>query len=172
MLKPPPGHKVAVIVFEDLGCPGCANAHPNELKAAEHTGVPLVRYDFPLAAHVWTFQAAVCARYLPELAGKYRTDVFASQRTIANKEDLEHFTEAWMARHGKPMPFVPDPVGSLAKKVKADYDLGIRLNVEYAPMVVVVTRDKFQVACGVKDVMDPAELLPTVEGAIRQTHGK
>src|SRR6478672_8843127 len=88
MLKPPAGYKVAVIVFEDLGCPGCANAHSYELKATEQTGVPLVRYDFPLAAHIWTFQGAVYARYIqdkisPELAGQYRTDVFAAQRMIA-----------------------------------------------------------------------------------------
>jgi protein-disulfide isomerase len=177
MLKPPAGHKVAVIVFEDLGCPGCANAHPYEVKATEQTGVPLVRYDFPLVAHIWTFQAAVCARYIqdkisPELAVQYRTDVFASQRMIANKEDLEHFTQAWMTRHGKQMPFVMDPDGALAKKVQADYDLGRRLNVQFTPTVVVVTKDKYQVVCGVKDFMDPTQLLPTVEGAIAQAHGK
>ena len=47
MLKPPAGAKVAVIVFEDLGCPSCAANHPTELKAVEQTHVPLVRYDFP-----------------------------------------------------------------------------------------------------------------------------
>jgi protein-disulfide isomerase len=177
MLKPPAGHKVAVIVFEDLGCPGCANAHPYELKATEQTGVPLVRYDFPLAAHIWTFEGAVYARYIqdkisPELAGQYRTDVFASQRMIANKEDLEHFTQTWMTRHGKQMPFVVDPDGALAKKVQADYDLGRKLNLQFTPTVVVVTKDKYQVVCGMKDFMDPAQLLPTVEGAIAQAHGK
>ena len=176
MLKPPAGHKVAVVVFEDLGCPGCANAHTYELKAAEQTGVPLVRYDFPLAAHIWTFQAAVCARYIqdkisPALAGQYRTDVFASQRMIANKDDLERFTQTWMTRHGKQMPFVLDPDGTLAKKVQADYDLGQRLNVQFTPTVVVVTRDKYQVVW-VKDFMDPAQILPVVQGAIAQAHGK
>ena len=177
MLKPPAGHKVALIVFEDLGCPGCANAHPYELKAVEQTGIPLVRYDFPLAAHIWTFQAAVCARYIqdkisPELAGQYRTDVFASQRMISNKDDLDRFTQTWMSRHGKQIPFVIDPDGSLARKVQADYDLGRRLNLQYTPTVVVVTKDKYQVVCGVKDFMDPAQILPTIQGAIAQAHGK
>jgi protein-disulfide isomerase len=177
MLKPPAGHKVAVIVFEDLGCPGCANAHPYELKATGQTGVPLVRYDFPLAAHIWTFQAAVCARYIQdkisaELAGQYRTDVFAAQQSITGKDDLQRFTQAWMTRHGKQMPFVIDPDGALAKKVQADYDLGRRLNVQYTPTVVVVTKDKYQVVCGVKDSMNPAKILPAVEGAIAQAHGK
>ena len=31
-LKPPPGVKVAVYVFEDLGCPSCAHNHPIELR--------------------------------------------------------------------------------------------------------------------------------------------
>jgi len=177
MLKPPVGHKVALIVFEDLGCPGCASAHPYELKAVEQTGVPLVRYDFPLAAHIWTFQAAVCARYIqdkisPELAEQYRTDVFASQRMISNKDDLDRFTQTWMSRHGKQMPFVLDPDGSLGKKVQADYDLGRRLNLQYTPTVVVVTKDKYQVVCGVKDFMDPAQILPAIQRAIAQAHGK
>src|SRR5215469_1086943 len=64
MLKPAPGSKVSVIVFEDLGCPGCAKAHPIEIAATEKYHCPLVRYDFPLAAHVWTFDGAICARYL------------------------------------------------------------------------------------------------------------
>jgi protein-disulfide isomerase len=177
MLKPPAGHKVALIVFEDLGCPGCAMAHPYELKAVEQTGVSLVRYDFPLAAHIWTFQGAVYARYIqdkisPELATQYRTDVFAAQRMIANKDDLERFTRTWMTRHGKQMPFVVDADGSLAKKVQADYDLGRKMNLQYTPTVVVATKDKYQVVCGVKDHMDPAQILPTIEGAIAQAHGK
>ena len=30
ILRPPAGSKVAIIVFEDLGCPACARAHPLE----------------------------------------------------------------------------------------------------------------------------------------------
>jgi len=44
--------------------------------------------------------------------------------------------------------------------------------VQYTPTVVVVTKDKYQVVCGVKDFMDPAQILPAVEGAIAQAHGK
>jgi protein-disulfide isomerase len=177
MLRPPTGHKVALVVFEDLGCPGCAAAHPYELKAVEQTGVPLVRYDFPLAAHIWTFQGAVYARYIqdkisPELAGQYRTDVFASQMTIASKDDLEKFTQRWLTRRGKQMPFVVDPNGELAKKVQADYDLGRKMGLQFTPTVVVVTHDKYQVVCGVKDQMNPEQILPAIQGAIAYAHGK
>src|SRR5271170_1164921 len=59
ILQPPAGSKAAIVVFEDLGCPACAHAHPIELDAAKRANVPLLRYDFPIAGHVWTFQGAV-----------------------------------------------------------------------------------------------------------------
>jgi len=169
ILKPPAGQKVALIVFEDLGCPACANAHPYELQAIGKTHVAFLRHDFPIAGHVWTFQGAVCARYLqdkvgPQLATQYRTDVFAAQRSIASKDDLQQFTLAWFRRHGQPMPFVLDPTGSLAKEVQSDYDLGIRLNVQFTPTIVVVTKDRYQVVCGTKDGHDdPAQIEPILE---------
>ena len=175
MLKPPAGSKVAVIVFEDLGCPGCAQAHPIEIQATQQVHVPLVRYDFPIAAHGWTFQGAVCARYIqdkisPQLAEQYRTDVFAAQRSIENKDDLQRFTMQWMARHGKQMPFVMDADGSLAKEVNADFALGIRLNLEQTPTVVVVTKDRYQVVCGTKDgANDPRQLPSVIRAAIEKT---
>ncbi len=175
ILRPPIGSKVAIIVFEDLGCPLCARSHPIEKQVAEQYHVPLLRYDFPLAQHIWTFQGAVYARYLqdkvsPKLADEYRSAVFASQMSISGKDDLKQFTQHWMQQHGQQMPFVLDPGGALAKKVQADYDLGKRLNVEYTPTLVVVTRSNYQVVSGTKDGSnDPARLASVVEGAITQT---
>jgi protein-disulfide isomerase len=174
ILKPAPGSKVSVIVFEDLGCPMCAHAHPIEVAAAQKYHVPLLRYDFPLAQHIWTFDGAVCARYLqdkvsPKLAEEYRSAVFLSQASIASKDDLRQFTQRWMQQHGQPMPFVMDPKGELAAEVQADYALGRRLNVEYTPTLVVVTRDHYQVVCGTKDGLDPARLPSVVAAAIAQT---
>jgi protein-disulfide isomerase len=174
-LKPPAGSKVAIVVFEDLGCPACAHAHPIELQVAAKEHVPIVRYDFPLAAHVWTFQGAVCARYIqnkinPQLADQYRSDVFAAQQAIASKDDLQRFTQTWMRRHGQQMPFVMDPDGSLAKAVTADYNLGLRIHMEYTPTVIVVSREKQQVVCGAgPDISNPDRLLPVVEAAVAQT---
>src|SRR5260370_16222776 len=127
-LKPPAGSKAAIVVFEDLGCPACAHAHAIELDAAKRANVPLLRYDFPIAGHIWTFQGAVCARYIQnkvsrQLADQYRGDVFVAQSSIGSKEDIERFTQLWLQRHGRKMPFVIDPDGSLAKAVQADYDL-------------------------------------------------
>jgi hypothetical protein len=174
ILRPPADSKVALIVFEDLGCPACARAHPYELLAAQETHVPLLRYDFPLEAHIWTFEGAVCARYIqdkigPKLADEYRSDVFASQRMISSKDDLYQFTSGWLQKHGKQMPAVVDPNGTLAKEVSADLALGKRLNVQYTPTVVVVTRDQYQVVCGTRDgANDPTQILGVVKAAIAQ----
>ena len=174
ILRPPAGDKIAIIVFEDMGCPACAHAHPIERQAAEQYHVPLVRYDYPIPAHIWTFDAAVDARYLqdkvsPKLADEYRSAVFASQRMISGKDDLQQFTRQWMQQHGQKMPFVLDPNGALAAKVHADYELGRRLNVEYTPTIVVVSRTNYQVISGTEHGGDPAQLFPVVKAALEQT---
>ncbi|WP_348269952.1 thioredoxin domain-containing protein [Edaphobacter paludis] len=177
VLRPPAGSKVAIIVFEDLGCPACAHAHPIERQVAEQYHVPLVRYDFPLAQHIWTFDGAVNARYLqdkvsPKLADEYRSAVFVAQMSISSKDDLRQFTDHWMQQHGQKMPPVIDPGGLLAREVQADYDLGKRLNVEYTPTLVVVTRNNYQVVGGTAEgPNDPTKLAGVVEGAIAQTKG-
>jgi protein-disulfide isomerase len=175
ILRPPAGSKVAIIVFEDMGCPACARAHPIEKQVATQYHVPLMRYDFPLAQHIWTFDGAVFARYLQDkvnakLADEYRSAVFASQMSISSKEDLQQFTQHWMQQHGQRMPMVIDPDGALAKKVHADFDLGMRLNVEYTPTLVVVTRNNYQVVSGTKDgANDATKLDGIVAAAIAQT---
>jgi len=171
MLHPPAGSKVAIIVFEDLGCPACAAAHPLELKAAAEYHVPIVRYDYPIPEHIWTFNGAVCARYLqdkidPKIADRYRSDVFSAQRVINSKDDLIQFTQRWMQQHGVAMPFVMDPGGRLASEVKADYNLGLRLNVTQTPTIIVVTQDTYQIVCGTKELQDPYKLVPVLKAAL------
>ncbi len=179
ILRPPAGDKVAIIVFEDLGCPGCAAAHPIELQVAEKYHVPLVRYDFPLAAHVWTFDGAVAARYIedtlknPRLATQFRSDVFLAQASISSKDDLRTYASHWFQQHGLKFPTVVDPDGKLAAKVQADRDLGVRLNVMQTPTLVVVTRTNYQVVAGISPATgfanDSEKLGPIVEAAIAQT---
>jgi protein-disulfide isomerase len=176
ILQPPAGSKAAIVVFEDLGCPACAHAHPIELDAAKRANVPIIRYDFPIAGHIWTFQGAVCARYIqnkisPRLADEFRSDVFAAQASISNKDDLERFTQQWLQKHNQKMPFLMDPDGSLAKAVQSDYDLGRRINLTHTPTVVVVTQSQRQVVCGTDSGNDnPSQILPVVEAALASTH--
>jgi protein-disulfide isomerase len=114
MLRAPAGSKVAIYEFEDLECPACARAFPITRAAAEKYKIPMLHHDFPLKMHIWSFDAAVIARYLqdkvsPQLAEDYRRAVFASQMSIASKEDLNAFSQKFFKAHGQAMPFVIDP---------------------------------------------------------------
>jgi len=55
-LKPPAGARVAIIEFEDMECPDCANANPLLREAAAKYNIPLIRHDFPLPFHPWSFE--------------------------------------------------------------------------------------------------------------------
>lgn len=171
VLRPPAGSKVALMVFEDLGCPACARWHPTELDVIAKTHVTFARHDYPLPQHIWTFDGAVFARYLqdkvnPALAAQYRTDVFHDQMQIGSKDDLRAYNQRWMQQHGQKMPTAVDPDGSLTAKVKADVDLGNRLHIEYTPTIVVVTNKAYQVVAGTAaGSKKPEELLEIVKAA-------
>lgn len=174
ILRPPAGSKVALLVFEDLGCPACARAHPYEMDAVKQTHVTLVRRDFPLVAHIWTFAGAVCARYVqdtygPAMAEEFRSTVFKTQGNYYSEDDIHAFLKTWLEKHGKKMPAVLDPDGKLNKEVSADEDLGKRLNVEFTPTIVVVTRNNYQVVCGGRDgSCDPTKIVDVVKAAQAQ----
>jgi len=163
MIKPPPGAKVALYEFEDLECPGCAHAHPFVLAALDHYKIPFIRKDFPLgASHPWSTEAAIWARYLqdkvsPKICDDYRTAVFASQVTIASKDDLLTFTRRFFQSHGLQMPFVVDPTGDLRKEVFADRAVGDKLGVSETPTLFVCTEHNWVL------VTDPTQLNQTIE---------
>jgi protein-disulfide isomerase len=149
ILKPPAGAKVAIYEFEDMECPTCAADAPIVRKAVVDYKIPYARHDFPLTEiHIWSFDAAVTARYLqdkisPELAEVFRRDVFANQRYIDSKDDLTRFTRRWFQAHNQNLPFVMDATGACANEVKADRALGDRLNIHATPCIFVVTQKKW-----------------------------
>jgi protein-disulfide isomerase len=167
MVKPPAGAKVAIYEFEDLECPACGHAFPIVHSAIEHYKIPLVRHDFPLKMHIWSFDAAVTARYLqdkvsPQAAEDFRRAVFASQASIASKDDLQHFTQKYFQSHGQAMPFVMDPAGLFTQEVKSDYTLGERIGLSQTPTIFVVTQK------GWVQVTDVNYLYQTIDAAIAQ----
>jgi hypothetical protein len=129
----------------------------------------IVRYDFPLRIHVWSFDAAVYARWFQDkvslsAANDDRASVFASQQSIGVKEDLQSFTRTFATDHKVQLPFVIDPAGDLANKIRSDYALGTRLNVTQAPAIIVVTAQHYQqITC------DPHDICAVIEEAIAQT---
>jgi hypothetical protein len=125
--------------------------------------VPLVRHDFPLKMHIWSFDAAVIARYIqdkisPQAAEEYRRAVFASQISIASKEDLNAFTQKYFQSHGRQMPFVIDPNGLFTAEVHADQTLGERIGLVQTPTIFIVTQKGFT---EVKDITQLYAMLDT-----------
>ncbi len=174
LLKPPAGAKVAVYEFDDLECPVCARAIPIVRAAVEHYKVPVVHRDYPLTEiHVWSFQAAVTARYIedrisPQLADEFRKDVFANQSLIANKDDLARFTGRWFQAHNRSLPFVMDPSGACQNEVKADRALGDRIGVGVhgTPCIFVVTPQSATL------VVDVNQIGRMIEVAMAQTRAE
>ncbi len=142
VLRPPKGSKVALIVFEDLQCPDCARAAPMLHEAAEKYNIPLVQYDFPLPMHSWSFEAAVNARFFDtkskKLGDEYRLFIFKNQPQIT-KDNLRGMTERFADDHKVPLPFVIDPNGELAEKVRADFQIGQRVGIDHTPTIYVVS---------------------------------
>lgn len=142
VLRPPKGARVAIIVFEDLQCPDCARAAPLVHEAAKTYKIPLVQYDFPLPQHNWSFDAALNARWFDtkskDIGDQYRLYIFSHQMEIT-PDNLRAKTQAFADEHKLTLPTFVDPSGSLAAKVKADYNLGQRVGIIHTPTLYVVS---------------------------------
>lgn len=170
-LKPPAGARVAIIEFEDMECPDCANANPLLREAAAKYSIPWVRHDFPLPFHPWSFQAAVNARWLDtkskKLGDDYRDAVFASQPSIVGLDGLRQFTENWAKNHSIALPFAIDPQGKFAAEVKADYALGQRIGIEHTPTIWVTTSNSK--GAPFIEVVDRSKLYQLIDQALADT---
>ncbi len=170
-LKPPPGARVAIVEFEDLECPDCANANPLLRDAAEKYHIPWIRHDFPLPFHAWSMQAAVNARWFDtkskKLGDEYRDSVFANQPSIVDLNGLRQFTEKFAQQHGVALPFAMDPQGKLQAEVKADYALGQRVGIEHTPTIWVVTNGDH--TAPFVEVVDRTKLFQLIDQAMAQT---
>lgn len=170
-LKPPPGARVAIVEFDDMECPDCARANPLLMQASENYHIPWVRHDFPLSMHVWSFDAAVDARWFDtkskKIGDEFRNAVFANQASIASQADLRAFAEKFAQQHGLGFPFVVDPQGKLAAAVRADYALGQRIGIEHTPTIWVVTNKTSGVPF--VEVVDRSRLYQIIDEALADT---
>lgn len=144
-LRPPAGSKVAIVVFEDLECPDCARAAPLLLDVSKSEKVPLVRHDFPLPKHEYSFDAAVIARYFDtkskKLGDGWREYVFTHQAAIT-AQNLSQNAQQYAQANSTAMPFLLDPGGKLRAKVKADFELGQKIGIQHTPTIFVVSDKK------------------------------
>jgi protein-disulfide isomerase len=164
VLRPPKGAKVAIVIFEDLECPMCAQVAPLVDRAGQQYNIPIVRHDFPLPKHAWSYQAAVLARYFDthsqKLGDDFRDQVFAHQMEIT-PGNLRAFAERYASEHKVELPFVIDPQGQLAAKVNADRDLGNRIGINHTPTIYVVTNKN--AGQHYEEVTDTNQLFQTID---------
>ena len=141
-LRPPKGSQIAIVVFEDLQCPQCRRLAPLVAQAGKTYKIPVVRHDFPLPMHNWSFQAAVIAHYFdsrsPQLGIDFRDYIFEHQPEIF-PTNLRQFADKFAVDHKVDLPFVVDPQGKFAAEVKAEQDLGRSLRLEHTPTIYVVS---------------------------------
>ena len=165
---------MAIVEFEDMECPDCANANLLLKEAAEKYRIPWIRHDFPLPFHNWSFQAAVNARWFDTRSKKmgddYRDYIFANQRSIETPLQLSQFTTKFAQARGVAMPFAVDPQGKLAALVKADYALGQRVGIEHTPTIWVVTANGR--GAPFVEVVDRSKLFQLIDQAIADTRGR
>lgn len=141
-LRPPKGAPVALVVFEDLQCPQCRHMSPILEQASKTYKIPLVRHDFPLPMHNWSYNAAIMARYFDSiskpLGNEFRDYIFQNQFEI-NPQNLRGYAERFAASHRVDLPFVIDPQGKFAAEVNADRDIGKAIKLEHTPTIYVVS---------------------------------
>jgi protein-disulfide isomerase len=132
-LKPPPGAKVAVVVFEDLECPSCAVAYPVVWDAANAHHVPVVLHDFPLSKHPWAFDAAVYARFFDtksqQLGNDFRGFIYKNQINIT-AQNLRQFVQKFADDNKIPLPFTVE--------IQVDYALGQQVGLQHTPTIFVI----------------------------------
>lgn len=163
-LRPPKGAQVAIVVFEDLQCPRCRADAPLVRQAAATYKIPVVRHDFPLPMHNWSYDAAVMAHYFDsrskELGNEFRDYIFEHQMEIF-PTNLRQFAQKFAADHKVDLPFVVDPQGKFAAEVNAERDLGNSLHLNHTPTIYVVSSKNR--SRPFVEVTDDTQLYQTIE---------
>jgi len=164
-LHPPKGAKVAIVVFEDLQCPRCAVMAPQVEEASRNFKVPVMRHDYPLPMHNWSYDAAVLARYFDnqskDLGNEFRDTVFKNQNDIT-RGNLHDFAQKFANDHKVDLPFVIDPQGKLADEVNADKNLGNKMCINHTPTIYVVSSKPSAQPVEVNDATQLAQAIEQV----------
>ena len=113
MVKAPPGARVAIYDFEDLECPACAHAYPHRPCRRRALQDPLVRHDFPLKMHIWSFDAAVVARYMQDKISPQARRRLSPRRL--RQPDLHRLQGRSQQLHAEVLP-LPRPRDALRRR--------------------------------------------------------
>ena len=141
-LRPPKGAQVALVVFEDLQCPDCRRAAPLVEEAGRTYKIPVVRHDFPLPMHNWSFDAAIIARYFDTQSkqlGNRLSRLHFPASAGDHAADPARLCGKIRHRHKVDLPFVVDPQGKLAAAINEDKNAGQRVGINHTPTIYVVS---------------------------------
>lgn len=172
LLKPPSGHRVAIIEFYDLQCPLCARTNPSLISAANQYKIPWIRHDLLIPGHPWSRQAAVNARFFDSKSAKlgndYRDYIFANQNSIETPPQLQQFTQRFADTCKVPLPFAVDPTGRFAAEIQADVELGRRIGVDHTPTIFIVASGGH--APPYTEVVNPNNLFQTIDQVVAEVN--
>jgi protein-disulfide isomerase len=140
-----PGSKVRVIVYQDLECPDCAQWHGvfiHQIIPEFGKRVAFEFRDFPLPQHLWSFNAAVLARYFDQKSldlGMAWRDYCFTHQNVLTPDNLISRAAAWAAPHGitrtqLDLAFTRSDLFAL---VQADMQRGRADHVEHTPTVLL-----------------------------------
>jgi protein-disulfide isomerase len=168
-LRPPKGATVAIVVFEDLQCPDCRRAAPLVEEASRTYKIPVVRHDFPLPFHTWSFDAAIFARYFDThskaLGNEFRDYIFSNQLEVT-PQNLRGFAEKFAGEHKVELPFVVDPEGRLAALINADKELGKAIQINHTPTLYVVSNKRS--GKPFVEVVDRSQLYALIDAMLKE----
>ena len=173
VLRPPKGHRLAIMVFEDLQCPQCSSVEPLLAGAAKTYKIPLIRHDFPIPGHNWSFDAHVMARHFdsasPELGEEFRHWILQNQRSII-KSNLRQMADKFAAEHKTTLPMIVDPTGTFTAKVNADAAIGRTIGINQTPTIYIV--GDVQRSAPYIQVTDFGQLFQTIDQMKRQVEAE
>jgi len=168
-LRPPKGATVAIVVFEDLQCPDCRRAAPLVEEASRAYKIPVVRHDFPLPFHTWSYDAAIFARYFDThskaLGNEFRDYIFSNQLEVT-PQNLRGFAEKFASEHKVELPFVVDPEGKLAALISADKELGKAIQINHTPTLYVVSNKRS--GKPFVEVVDRSQLYALIDAMLKE----
>lgn len=169
VFRPPKGAQMAIVVFEDLQCPMCRRTAPLVEQASKTYKIPVIRHDFPLPIHNWSYEAAVMARYFDThskaVGNEFRDYIFQNQLEV-NPQNLRGWAEKFAADHKIDLPFIIDPGGKLAAEVNADRDLGNAIKINHTPTVYIVSNKNPNRPY--VEVKDNSQLYSTIDSMMKE----
>ncbi len=139
-----PHSRIRVIIYQDLECPDCAQWHGifvHQIIPEFGKEVGFEFRDFPLPQHLWSFNAAVLARYFdehnPPLGMAWRDYCFTHQNDLT-PDNLLQRAAAWAAPYGITRAQLNQVFtrSDLFALVEADMQRGREDHVEHTPTVL------------------------------------